>query len=186
MKKGILSVLVCAGFVLGMVLACPAHAADKPIKMAYVDLRKAFYEYEKSKTYDKDLTDVTAKRTEERNKMVEELRKMQDEAQLLNDKAKEAKQKEMEAKAGALNEFDKNIRQELLNKKNDMFKEVIGDIQKVVDDIGKRDKYDYILDSRNIMYASEGYDITDEVLKTLNSASNVKAPAPAAKAPAKK
>jgi outer membrane protein len=49
-----------------------------------------------------------------------------------------------------------------------MFREVVDDIQKVVDDFGKKGKYDFILDSRNIMYGKEEFDLTDAVIKRLN------------------
>jgi len=137
-------------------------------KIGYVDLRRAFYEYEKSRTFDKEINDLTTERNEERNKIVEEVRKIRDEAEFLSDDKKAAKQTQMDAKIAELNEFDRVTRQEILNKKNDMFREVIEDIQKVVDDIGKKEKYDYILDSRNVMYAKEEYDLTERVLKELN------------------
>jgi len=138
------------------------------LKIGSVDLRRAFYEYEKSKTFDQELTDVTSQRTEERNKKVEEIRKIRDEAELLSEDAKAAKQQELDSQISALNDFDRDTRQELLNKKNDMFKEVISDIQAVVEDIGQKEKYDYIFDARNIMFSKEGFDVTDEVLKRLN------------------
>jgi Skp family chaperone for outer membrane proteins len=49
-----------------------------------------------------------------------------------------------------------------------MFREVIADIQKIVDDMGENGGYDYILDSRNIMYAREDSDLTDQVIAELN------------------
>jgi outer membrane protein len=94
--------------------------------------------------------------------------KLRDEMELLSGKAREKKQSEVEAKITDLNEFDRVTRQQLLNKKNDMFREVVDDIQKVVDDLGKKGQYDFILDSRNIMYGKEDFDLTDDVLKQLN------------------
>ena len=147
-----------------LALSCNAFAE----KFGSVDLRRAFYEYEKSKTYDKELNDTTNERAEKRKEMVEDIRKMRDSAELLSDAAKLEKQKEIEAKIGELNEYDRVTRQELINKKNDMFREVIEEIQGVVNDIGKKEGYDFILDSRNIMYEKTGSDITDNVLAELN------------------
>ncbi|MCK4852165.1 MAG: OmpH family outer membrane protein [Candidatus Omnitrophica bacterium] len=158
----------CATVFLGLVFVASSAFAAKDMKIGHVDLRRAFYEYEKSKTYDKELSDITTKRGNERTKLVDEIKKLSDEAELLSDDAKAGKQKGIDAKIGMLNEFDRNTRQELLSRKNDMFREVIDDIQKIVVNIGKKEKYDYILDSRNIMYAEEAFDLTDRVLKELN------------------
>lgn len=167
MKKmnGILIAAVTV-VIVGMFLISPASAES--MKIGYVDLRRAFYEYEKSKSFDEALTSLTNQRGEKRNEMVEEVRKMRDEGELLSDSAKAAKQKELDAKITVLSEYDSNTRQELLNKKNDMFREVIGDIQKIVEDIGARDKYTYIFDSRNIMYSQKSEDLTEQVLAKLN------------------
>ncbi|HNX90548.1 MAG TPA: OmpH family outer membrane protein [Candidatus Omnitrophota bacterium] len=158
----------CTAAIISVAFMLPAAYA-KDMKIGQVDLRKAFYEYEKSKTFDKQLNDVTAKKTEERNKKVEEIKKMKEAIDLLNNEAKTAKQKEVDAKITALAEFDRTVRQELVTKKDEMFREVINDIQKVVETIGKAEGYDYILDSRSVMYSqSTSNDITEKVLVELN------------------
>ncbi len=167
MKKALMKIGIVCLLVIGIALSAPlTFAADN---IAYVDLRRAFYEYEKSKAFDKDLTDETTARTDSRNAMVEEVRKLRDEAELLSEEAKAGKQAEIDTKINALNNYDRETRQELLNKKNEMFREVIEDIQEIVEVIGKAGGYDYILDSRNIMYSKEGFDLTDQVLEKLNA-----------------
>jgi outer membrane protein len=173
-----IAVLGFVGAVMAVVCSgVTAYAAEA--KLGYVDLRRAFYEYEKSKTYDKDLNAVTNTRSDERGTLVTAIRKLRDEAELLNEQARAAKQQELDAKITELNEFDKKTREELLTKKNDMFKEVIEDIQAIVINIGKAEGYDYILDSRNIMFAKEEYDLTEKVLAELNKPGAV-IPKPAA------
>ncbi|MDD5633694.1 MAG: OmpH family outer membrane protein [Candidatus Omnitrophica bacterium] len=143
-------------------------AAAKEIKIGYVDLRKAFYEYKKTQTMENELNGVTDKIQQERTKKIEEITKLRGEVELLNGDAKNKKQADIDAKIADLQEYDKVNRQKLFNQKNDMFKEIVDDIQKIVNGIGEKDKYDYILDSRNIMYANNAYDLTQEVLKQLN------------------
>lgn len=157
--------LVAALLVFGMTV--PAGYA-KDGKVGYVDLRRAFYEYEKTKTLETELTSLTESSQTERTKLVEQITKLRDEAEMLSGKAREQKQAAIDAELVKLQDFDRKTRQTLLNKKNDMFREVIDDIQMVVEGIGKKDRYDYILDSRNIMYANESFDLTDTVLKQLN------------------
>ena len=159
-------IAVIAVIIVGMFLVSPASA--EAIKIGYVDLRRAFYEYEKSKNFDTELTKLTNERGEKRNKMVDEVRKMRDASELLSDSAKTDKLKQLNVKITALNKYDANTRKELLDKKNEMFRVVIGDIQKIVEDIGARDKYTYVFDSRNIMYSQKQDDLTDQVVARLN------------------
>lgn len=160
---GVLAIML--GF---SVIFSNAAFSEAALKMGYVDLRKVFMEYEKSKTYDKELNDLTAKLTADRDKLVAEIKTMKEESQLLSDKAKEAKEGEITAKINELNQMDQKARQEFITKKNDMFKEVIDDIQAVVNDMAQKEKYDYIIDYRNLMFAKESYDLTARVIETLN------------------
>ncbi|MGB2601361.1 MAG: OmpH family outer membrane protein [Candidatus Omnitrophota bacterium] len=165
MTKKTIVVLIAVFMILSLLV--PAAQA-KDGKMGYVDLRKAFYEYEKTKTMESQLTDETESRQTERTKMIEKINKIRDEVELLSGKAKTSKQAEIDNGLAALQEFDRETRQTLLNKKNDMFREVIEDIQKVVETIGEKDGYDYVMDSRNIMYAKPEFDLTERVIKELN------------------
>lgn len=151
-----------------LVAVSASFAYSQELKIGYVDIRRAFYEYERTKTLEEGLTAITEDSQEERSKLVGELTQLNDEGELLSGKAKEQKQKEVDVKFLQLKDFDKDLRQKLLNKKNDMFREVIDDIQKVAVEIGEKGEYDFIIDSRNIMYAMEKYDLTEEVVKQLN------------------
>ena len=159
-------IVVIAVIIVGMFAVSPASA--ELMKIGYVDLRRAFYEYKKSKNFDEALTTLTNQRGETRKTMVDAIRKMRDASELLSDSAKAAKQKELDAKITALKAYDGKTRQELLKKKNDMFREVIEDIQKIVKNIGAQGKYTYIFDSRNIMYSQKKDDLTEQVLAKLN------------------
>ena len=160
------AVIVMAGIILSGMFALAGYSQEA--KMGYVDLRKAFYEYKKTKALETELTELTEATQQKRNTMIQNITKLRDETELLKGAAKEKKQAETENMLKELQQFDKETREVLLNKRNDMFKQVVDDIQKVVEGIGKKDGYDYVLDSRNIMYANESFDLTEVVLKQLN------------------
>lgn len=160
--------LLIAVFVVLVMVAGPVLAESAGIKIGYVDLRKAYFDYEKRKTMEKELEGVAESHKVEHEKMIAEIKTMTSEYELLSDAAKVAKEKQIEAKKIQLDEFVKNVRQEYLTKQNDMFRDIIEDIEKVTQDIGKQDGYDYIFDSRNVMYGKDTYDLTEKVLKELN------------------
>ena len=157
-------------FIVGLVI-CGLIAPMgfcKELKVGYVDLRKAFYEYEKTKTLEGELTSLTEESQTKRNTMIEEITKLRDQAELLSGDKLTTKQKELDVKLTELQNYDRETRQALLDKKNDMFRAVIDDIQEIVEDIGEKENYDYVFDSRNIMYAGDQYDLTSRVVEVLN------------------
>ena len=160
------AVIVIAGIILSGTFALAGYSQEA--KMGYVDLRKAFYEYKKTKTLEAELNELTEATQQKRNTMIQNITKLRDEAELLKGAAKEKKQAETDNMLKELQQFDKETRELLLNKRNDMFKQVVDDIQKAVEGMGKKGGYEYILDSRNIMYANEKSDLTEEVIKQLN------------------
>jgi len=168
MKGTFKKVFVVLAVSFGLIAMLVPYGYSEGIKLGYVDLRKAFYEYEKTKNLEKDLNSLTQTSQEQRTEKVQEITKLRGEEELLSGDAKANKQREIDAKLADLQAFDRETRQTLLNKRNDMFREVIDDIQKIVEGLGKKEKYDYILDSRNIMYSNTQYDLTEEVVKQLN------------------
>ncbi|MBU0683528.1 MAG: OmpH family outer membrane protein [Candidatus Omnitrophota bacterium] len=160
----------CLSFVMGLMLfsfmAMPSYSQSG--KIGYVDLRKAFYEYDKTKKMEDNLGDLTEDTQAKREEMVDKVTKLREESELLTGSAKEKKEAEIDKGLALLQDFDRKARQDILNKKNDMFKEVVEDIQKVVEDLGKKGEYEYIFDSRNIMYADNKFELTETVIKKLN------------------
>jgi outer membrane protein len=146
----------------------PCMAEAKELKVGYVDLRRAFHEYEKAQTLDAELNEFAESTQAKRDTMVENITKLRDEAELLSETARQQKQQEMNIRIQELQEFDRDSRQIILERKDNLFREVIDDIQKIVTDKGTKGGYDYILDSRNIMYAADKYDLTQEVIDVLN------------------
>ena len=163
-KRSVIAVavfLVIAGF-----FAASAYAKD--MKFGYVDLRKAFYEYGRTADMEKDLNELSEKQQAERVKKIEVINKLRDQGEMSQGQAKVQKQKEIEGKLLELQQFDETARIEWLNKKNEMFRDIVDDIQKIVTDIGESRGYDFIFDSRNIMYPNKTYDLTEEVVGKLN------------------
>ncbi|MFH1305700.1 MAG: OmpH family outer membrane protein [Candidatus Omnitrophota bacterium] len=161
-------VMWCAVVFAVLVLASSVGYA-KEIKAGYVDLRRAFHEYERAKNLETELNGLRDARQKERTAKIEQITKLRDKAELLNEDARSQKQTEIDILVVKLQEFDRDTRQELLDKNNNMFREVVEEIQGVVGEIGKKEGYDYVFDSRNIMYAKEDFDLTDIVIKQLNS-----------------
>lgn len=161
-KMALVAIAVIFAFV------CADVAMAKEYKMGYVDLAKVFDQYKKTKDSEKVLTEKGKGKEAERKKMVDELRKLKDEQALLSDKAKAEKQTIIDQKITVLQEFDRKTQDELLKDRNDMLGGILKDIEGVVTVYAKETGYDFILNSRTLLYGGEQYDLTEEVLKRLN------------------
>ena len=103
--------VVLSGMIIGLVLfLSSAQAADK---FAYIDLSRTFSEYNKTKGYDKTLSDKEKNYTDERDKKVADLKAFQDKLSLLNDKEREAKGAELQAKVKDFQDYDRQKQADL-------------------------------------------------------------------------
>ena len=167
MKKWIV-LAVAVLFVAGSVLGFGGRAFAKEYKIGYVDLAKVFEEYAKTKDAEKSLEEKGKAKEADRKKMVDEIRKLKDEQALLSEKAKAEKQGAIDDKVKVLQAFDMKTRDELMKERNDLLGGILKDIEKVVSDYSKEAGYDFILNSRTLLYGAEQYDVTAEISKRLN------------------
>ena len=159
-------VFTVAALVLGSFTAPKAEAAGD--KIGYVDLARVFDEYNKTKEFDKSLEGKGAGKQADRDKMVAEVKKLRDEAELLSAKAKDDKQAMIDEKIKALQDFDRNTRDALRKERDGMVKDILKEIEVVIQDFGKAQGYGYIFNDRVLVYKSEGNDLTNQVIKVLN------------------
>ena len=59
--------------------------------------------------------------------------------------------------------------QELRAKNNEMMSEILKELEKIVNEVGKADKFTLILERSQILYSDQGIDITSKVIETYNS-----------------
>ena len=173
MKK-VLSLAIAALFVAGFVLTGAHGAFAAEAKFGYVDLAKVFDEYQRTKEFDKALEAKGAGKQSERDKIVSEVKKLRDEAELMGAKAKEDKQVVIDEKIKTLQEFDRVTRDALRRERDTMVRDILKEIEKVIQDFGKAQGYTFIFNDRVLVFKSEGNDLTAPVLKTLNDSYSVK------------
>ena len=167
MKK---TVLILAAFLFAFTMTgvSQSAAADMGGKIGYVDLAHVFDEYLKTKEFDKALEVKGAMKQGERDKMVTEVKKLREEAELLSAKAKEDKQAIVDEKIKTLQDFDRTTRDSLRKERDTMVKDILKEIEGVIQAFGKAQGYTFIFNDRVLVYKSDGSDITAQVIKTLN------------------
>ncbi len=159
-----LVILIGAIFTLG-ILSQVALAADK---FAYVDLSRLFSEYNKTKDYDKVLTEKERVYGNDRDKKVNDVKQLQDKINLLSEKEKEARKPELETKIKNLQEFDRQQQTDLRKEQNDKMKEILKDIEDAVKQYAEKEGYTMVFNDRVLVYQTKSLDITDKIITILN------------------
>ncbi len=160
------AMFVVAALLVGTIGSPKAEAAGE--KIGYVDLARIFDEYNKTKEFDKTLESKGALKQADRDKMVADVKKLRDEAELLSAKAKDDKQVVIDEKIKALQEFDRTTRDALRKERDGMVRDILKEIEVVIQDFGKAQGYNFIFNDRVLVYKSEGNDLTAQVIKVLN------------------
>jgi len=163
MKK--IAVLLCGAIIGAVLLTGNAQAADK---FAYIDLSRTFSEYNKTKGYDKTLSDKEKVYTDERDKKVAELKAFQDKLSLLNDKEREAKGGELQNKVKDFQEYDRSKQADLRKEQDEKMKEILKDIEAAVKKYSEKEGYTMVLNDRVLVYQIPSMDITSQIIAILN------------------
>lgn len=141
-------------------------------KIGVVDLQRCIRESNEGKIVQERLQSRQRQMQEELDKRQKELEEMQKELEkqslMLSIDAREDKQKEYEKKQRDLGYFYQDINDELKKIENEARAELVNIFTTVVNNIGKRDKYDLITERSGILYFEESMDITNEVIKEMD------------------
>lgn len=160
----LLSAVVCC---LLSVPCSPSDAADT--KIGYVDLARVFDGYQRTKESDQVLEQTSKQKQTELEGRVNELKKLRQNLELLNDQTKEAKAREIEEKSDEFQRLKTRTERELVRKRNQLAKDILDEIQQTVTEYAKANGFSLVLDQRSLLYGQDAYDVTDDVLKLLNS-----------------
>lgn len=161
-KVAVVLVFVILFFAAGNIFA------ESQGKIGYIDLSRAFDEYQKTKDFDKELEKKGDIKQEEREKLVQEIRKMREELELLNKPSREKKEVDIEAKIKSLQEFDQDAKTDLTKERDNMVKDILKEMSDVIKEYGQKNGYLIILNDRVLLYGESTMDITNEIIKILN------------------
>jgi len=162
-----LTVVVSGVFLSLTLLAGIAQAADK---LGYIDLSRTFNEYNKTKGYDKTLSEKEKVYTDERDKKVADLKAFQDKLSLLNDKEREAKGAELQTKVKNFQDYDRQKQTDLKKEQEEKMKEILKDIEEAVKKYSEKEGYTLVFNDRVLVYQDKTMDITNKIIEILNKA----------------
>ena len=164
MKRFLLAGLVSVFFIFASGLAI----AESQGKIGYIDLSKAFDEYQKTKDFDKELEGKGDMKQKDREKVVQDIRKMREELELMNKNSREKKEADIESKIKSLQDFDQEAKTDLTKERDNMVKDILKEMSDVIKEYGEKNGYSIIVNDRVLLYGDSGMDLTNEIIKILN------------------
>lgn len=147
-------------------LASPALAKDK---LGYVDLSRLFDEYYKTQNYDASLESQHKNFEQERNTKIEAIREAQGKLGLLNEEKKAELEEQIEQMKADLLEFDRQKKADLTKERNEKIREILLEIENEVSSYAEKEGFSMILNDRVLVYGNPVIDLTEQILKMLNS-----------------
>lgn len=159
-----LGVLVAAGF---------AAAQENTLKLGFVDVQKVLNESAKGKEAkaklekERDAKQLDIRTKEEDIKKVEA--DLQKQGAVLSEAARRERQETINRKIRELRRLFEDFNRDLQKRETELLNEILREIRKLVVAYGKEQQYTLILEAQSgIIYASQGADLTDEVLAAYN------------------
>ena len=154
--------------------AATAVCSADGVKLGAVDVQKVLHNSDAGKAAKEQLAAKIAKYEAEKNTREDELKKLKAELErqniILNESARNAKEKDYQQKLKEYQRFIKDVNDELQAKDDELKNKIIDDTLKVTQDYGRKNGYTFIfVKSEVMMYMDDKVDVTDDIVKLLNS-----------------
>jgi len=163
---------LCPLFVLVALCFLPVSSmAEDSYKIGVVDLQRCIQESiagKKAKdTLQEKKDDMQKKLDVRQNKLLELKKELEKQSMMLSMDAKEDKEKEFERQRREFKYFYDDISGQMRKAETEVRKVLLGELEKVVGDIGMKGNFTLIFERRSsgIMYLQNTIDITDEAIK---------------------
>lgn len=166
------------GLVLAATLLCAVPAMANEVKIGYVDMQQALNTCAAGVA----AKDNIAKEVQQYKSTIETRKKELDklkaeldkQSSVLSDDARAAKEQEFQLKVKDFQRFTKDIQDELQQKDADYTHRILGQLFKLVNEIGKKDGYTIILEKGQgaVLYASDKIDLTSQLVKDYDAMFN--------------
>jgi outer membrane protein len=88
----------------------------------------------------------------------------------MSDKEKQALQKQAEGKIQEFNNLAQTVQKRSQEVQNDLLQRMIPKMEEVIDELQKTNKYDIIIEKKNVIFADPGVDLTKKITEKLNAA----------------
>ena len=150
-------------------------AAQERIRIAFVDIQRVIAESQAGKRA-KDRFQAQIKKAEadvikERQDLERIRADLDKKGPLLKDEERRNLEADFQKRTVNLQRTMGDYQQDLRQKENEMMSDILKELEGVVSDLGKAEKFTMILERTQILYSDQGTDITNKVIEAYNKIS---------------
>lgn len=150
-----------------------AAGQDTALKIGFVDVQKVLNESGRGKEAKGKLEKERDAKQQEIRAREEEVKKLEADLQkqspVLSEAARRERQEAITRKIRDLRRVFEDSNRDLQKRETELLNEILRDIRRVIVAYGKEHQYTLILEAQSgIIYASQGADLTDEILADFN------------------
>jgi outer membrane protein len=156
-----------------LVLSVSVSEAQERIKIGYIDIQKVIAESQAGKRA-RDRFQAQVKKAEadivkERQELDRLKSDLDKKGPLLKDEERRNLESDLQKRSVTLQRSMSDHQQELQAKNNEMMSELLKELEKIVNEVGRAEKFTLILERSQILYSDQGIDITSKVIETYNN-----------------
>ena len=156
-----------------LVLSGSVASAQERIKIGFIDIQRVIAESQPGKRAKERFQAQVKKAESDVVKERQDLEKLKADIEkkgpLLKDEERRNLEADYQRRSVTLQRAMSDYQQELQQKNNEMMSDILKELEQIVNEVGKADKFTLILERSQILYSDQGIDITSKVIETYNS-----------------
>jgi outer membrane protein len=156
-----------------LVLSGSVASAQERIKIGFIDIQRVISESQPGKRAKERFQAQVKKAESDVVKERQDLEKLKADIEkkgpLLKDEERRNLEADYQRRSVTLQRAMSDYQQELQQKNNEMMADILKELEQIVNEVGKADKFTLILERSQILYSDQGIDITSKVIETYNS-----------------
>lgn len=156
-----------------LVLSGSVASAQERIKIGFIDIQKVISESQPGKRakerFQAQVKKAEADVVKERQDLEKLRADIEKKGPLLKDEERRNLEADYQRRSVNLQRAMTDHQQELQQKNNEMMSDILKELEQIVTEVGKADKFTLILERSQILYSDQGIDITNKVIETYNS-----------------
>jgi len=164
--------------VLATLLCVSTGWAQDRVKIGFIDIQRAISESQAGKRAKQNFQVEVKKAENDLLKAKQELERLKSDLDKKGPLLKEEERRNLEAdlqrRYVSYQRSMQDQQQSLRQKEGQMTSDILKDLEKIVDEVGKTEKFTLILERNQILYSDQGIDITNKVIEVYNSRSKSK------------
>jgi outer membrane protein len=156
-----------------LVLSGSVASAQERIKIGFIDIQRVVSESQAGKQakerFQAQVKKAEADVVKERQDLEKLRADMEKKGPLLKDEERRNLESDYQRRSVNLQRAMSDYQQELQQKNNEMMSDILKQLEQIVTEVGKADKFTLILERSQILYSDQGIDITNKVIESYNS-----------------